>query len=42
MEDAEAQIETFDRDGDGTLSFREFKRMFRKLMKVDKKHSRDI
>ena len=33
MEDAEAQVEEFDRDGDGTLNFREYKRMFRKLIK---------
>ena len=34
LEDAQAQVDTFDRDGDGTLSFKEFKRMFRRLMKV--------
>ena len=34
MEDAQAQVDTFDKDGNGSLDFREYKRMFRKLMKI--------
>ena len=33
LEDAKQQVDAFDRDGDGTLDFREFKRMFRRLIK---------
>ena len=34
MEDAQAQIDAFDKNGNGSLDFKEYKRMFRRLMKI--------
>ena len=34
LQDARDQVEAYDRDGNGSLNFREFKKMFRKLIKV--------
>ena len=41
MADAEAQVAAYDRDGNGTLDFKEFKRMFRRLFRGKKtKHKK--
>jgi hypothetical protein len=34
LQDARDQVEAYNRDGNGSLNFREFKKMFRKLIKV--------